>query len=64
MAKYDIDVKLIGENGNVFNLMGIVVRHLKAHGVSKEEIEQFKDECRQADYDHALRTMMDWVNVH
>ena len=27
--KYDIDVKLIGENGNAFNLIGIVRRALE-----------------------------------
>lgn len=63
MPKYDIDVKLIGENGNVFNLMSKCTLAMKRHGVDSEEIEKFKDECRESDYDHALRTMMKWVNV-
>jgi len=63
-SKYDIEVKIIGEDGNVFNLMGIVSRALREHGVEKAEIEQFRKECMSGDYDNALRTMMDWVRVY
>lgn len=64
MAKYDIDVQLTGQNGNVYNLMSLVIIALREHGVSKEEQEQFKEECRSGDYDNALRTMGKWVNVY
>ena len=62
--KYDIDVELIGQDGNIFNLIGIVSKELKREGVSKEEREEFFAEItQQGSYDEALRTIMDWVNV-
>lgn len=64
MAKYDIDVQLTGQDGNVFNLMSLCTLAMKRNGVAREEIEAFRKECIQGDYDHALQTMMKWVNVH
>lgn len=64
MAKYpDIHVKLIGEDGNAYNLLGITKRALKKAGISDEEIKQFMDEAMSSDYNHLLRTIMDWVEV-
>ena len=37
----DIQVALIGEDGNAFAIMGRVQRALKQNGVPKEEIEQY-----------------------
>jgi len=63
-SKYDIEVKLTGQDGNVFNLISIVSRALREN-VSREEADVFfKEVTTQAkDYDHALRIMMDWVKV-
>ena len=63
-CKYpDITVTLVGEDGNAFAILGRVLKDLKQHGVSKEEIEEFKKEAMSGDYDHLLQTVMDWVNV-
>lgn len=63
-VKYpDITVNLVGQDGNVFNLMGICTKAMRKGGVSQEEIKQFREECMEGDYDHALRVMMSWVNV-
>lgn len=64
-SKYEIEVQLSGQNGNVFNLMAIVTRALKDHGVSMDEIAEFKKEVTSSkSYDQALRVMMDWVKVN
>lgn len=59
----DIRVKLVGEDGNAFNIMGIVSRALRRHKVSKEEIDQYIAESTSGDYDNLLRTATQWVNV-
>ncbi|WP_270364122.1 hypothetical protein [Bacillus paranthracis] len=63
-SKTGIEVKLIGEDGNVFNLMGIVSKAMRRNGISKDEIEQFQNEVTSSDsYDEALQVMMRWVDV-
>lgn len=60
----EITVKLVGQDGNIFNLMGLVQRALKEAGVSKEERTRFLDEVTSANsYDQALQVIMNWVNV-
>jgi len=56
--------KLVGENGNVFNLMGICSRALKDSGQS----EKAKEMCNKItttakSYDEALAIMMDYCEV-
>lgn len=61
--KYDISVKLIGENGNAFNIIGKVRKEMKRNGVSNDEIDLFINEAMSGDYDNLLRTCMKYVNV-
>ena len=63
MAKYDIQVQLIGKDGNAFAVMGAVQRALRKAGASKEEINQYLKDAMSGDYDNLLRTTMDWVEV-
>jgi len=57
-------VRLIGQNGNVFNLIGITEAAMKRAHVPKEERDQFVDQLMNAeDYDHALRLIRETVNV-
>lgn len=57
--------KLIGKDGNVFNLLGIVSRTLRNNRMNKEA-----DECvdrvlhKAQSYDDALRIMMEYVEVY
>jgi len=41
----DIEVTLVGTDGNAFALIGEVQKALKKEGVSKEEISKFFDEA-------------------
>jgi hypothetical protein len=59
----NITVKLIGQNGNAFNLLGIMSKAMRKNGVPKEEIDKFTKEATAGDYDHLLGTCMKWVDV-
>ena len=61
--KYDIDVELIGKDGNAFAVLGIVVGAMRRGGVAKEEIEEYRKQAMAGDYDHLLRVTMEYVNV-
>ncbi len=61
--KYDVDVQLVGQDGNAGAIMARVVDALKREGAPKEEIALFRQECMSGDYDNLLRTCMKWVNV-
>lgn len=63
MPKLDITVKLVGENGNVFNLMGIVTREMKKNGYKNEAKEFINEVTKCNSYDEALIVMLKWVNV-
>jgi len=64
MPKYpDITVRLVGEDGNAFAILGKVKQALRLAGVSREEQLNFQDEAMAGDYDHLLRTCMEWVEV-
>ena len=57
----DIEVELVGQDGNAFNLMGI--KALRRNKVADAEVKKFQDECMSGDYDHLLQTCMKWVSV-
>lgn len=60
----DIEVSLVGEDGNAIAIMGRVSRALKDAGVSKEEIDTYMQESMSGDYDNLLRTAMRWVSTN
>ena len=56
--------KLVGENGNIFNLMGIASRALRSAG----QPEKAKDMCRRIttqakSYEEALVVISEYVEV-
>ena len=62
-ARYpDIRVKPVGEDGNALAIMGRVARALRRNGIDGTEVDRFLTECRSSDYDHLLRTCMEWVD--
>ena len=60
----EIEVELMGTDGNAFALIGKVQKALKEAEVSKEEIDEFFNEATSGDYNHLLQTCMEWVNVY
>lgn len=63
-VKYpNVDVLLTGQNGNAFNIIGLVQKALRRAHVPDEEVEAFRTEAMSGDYDHLIQTAMRWVNV-
>ena len=58
-----VRVKLVGNDGNAFAILGAVTNALQKAGVTKEEREAFHKEATSGDYDHLLATCMQWVDV-
>jgi hypothetical protein len=59
----EVEVELVGHDGNGFVIMGRVSAALKRAGVPKQEVDEFLAECMVGDYDHLLQTCMRWVTV-
>ncbi len=56
--------RLIGEDGNIFNLMGIVSRTLKEAGESEKADEMIRRITSDAkSYDEALAMLMEYVDI-
>lgn len=61
-------IKLIGEDGNAFSILGRCRRAMKEQyrndGISTEEFleawSRFETEATSGDYDHLLQTVMQW----
>jgi hypothetical protein len=62
MPKTDLVVRLVGEHGNAFAILGKVKKALTRAG-HKDLAEQFLKEATSGDYDHLLRTAMEYVEV-
>lgn len=62
MSKTGIKVKIIGADGNVFNLLGICRRALSRAG-KLELWDEFYREATSGDYNHALATIADYFEV-
>lgn len=63
-VKYpDIEVELLGQDGNAFAILGAVKKALKRAGVPQTEIDAYMAEAMAGDYDHLLQTTMRWVEV-
>lgn len=55
--------KLIGEDGNIFNLLGIARRTLKRAGLSAQAQEMTERVTQSGSYHEALAVIMDYVEV-
>lgn len=63
MPKYDVDVQLTGQDGNAFFILGKVKGALRKAKAPQSDLDAFMAEATAGDYDHLLRTCMEWVNV-
>ena len=64
MIKYpEIEVQLIGKDGNAFAIMAAVRKALKRTEVSADEIAEYTKQSQSGDYDNLLRVAMSWVTV-
>lgn len=56
------DAPLIGANGNIFNLLGIASRTLKAVGMRNQAGEMFERASASGSYEEALSIIGEYVN--
>lgn len=59
----NVEVELVGQDGNAFAIMGRVSQALRHGGASREEVKQYQEESMSGDYDNLLRVAMEWVDV-
>lgn len=57
-----VDAKIIGADGNVYNLLGICQRALKDNGYNDEAKELYERITNSESYDMALSIMQEYVN--
>lgn len=63
MVKYpEAQIRLVGEDGNAFSIIGRATQALRRAGVSREVISQYQAEATSGDYSHLLVTTMRWVS--
>lgn len=59
----EITMKLTGEDGNAFNILGICLRAMRRAGLYQAERDAFQAEATLSNYDHLLATCMEWFEV-
>ena len=57
------DCPLIGEDGNIFHLVGIAAKTLKRNGMSEEASEMTEKVFGSGSYEEALGIIGEYVNI-
>lgn len=57
-----VKVKLVGEDGNAFAVMGRAMTAARKAGVSRDDINTYMNEATAGDYNHLLRTTCEYFN--
>ncbi len=58
-----VNVKIVGEDGNAFSILGRVQKALERAKVPKEEIDAVTEDAMSSDYNHLLSTVMNTVDT-
>jgi hypothetical protein len=56
-------VKLIGADGNAFNVLGLAMRAARKAGWSRAQIDEYKSKATGGNYDHLLGVTMEYFDV-
>jgi hypothetical protein len=59
----DVRVRLVGEDGNAFAILGRTRRALLQAGAGADDIAEFFRAATAGDYDHLLATVLRWLEV-
>ncbi len=62
-SRSPVDCPLIGENGNIYNLVGIASRTLKRNGMSTEASEMMEKVFNSGSDEEALGIIGEYVNI-
>lgn len=57
-------LKLVGEDGNIFFILGMAALTAKEAGWDFTEIAKFKEEAMSGNYNHALATCTKYFDVY
>lgn len=56
-----VKMKLVGLDGNAFSLLGAFAREARRQGWKQSEIDSVRKEATCGDYNHLLRTLMEFT---
>jgi len=59
----EVEIQLLGQDGNAFMMIGRTMAALRRHGVPSDEIKAFSEEAMSGDYDHVIQTILAMVSV-
>jgi len=62
MSKTNIPLKMVGEDGNAFSILGRAKRAMRMAD-QVELFDEYHAEATSGDYDHLLVTTMNWFDV-
>lgn len=57
-----IHIRLLGEDGNAYAILGRVTREMKRNGLA-DQVDAFRKEATSHDYTHLLVTVMRWFST-
>ena len=56
-------LKLVGQDGNAFNILGLARRAALKAGWPKEKLDAFLKECMGGNYDNLLKVVQEYFDV-
>ena len=56
-------IKLVGVNGNAYNILGIAKEALMNADADSEYVDQYLEEAMSGDYDHLLQVTMEYADI-
>ena len=59
----EITLKLVGEDGNAYAILGRAMRAMRTARLPQAEQDAFMAEAKSGDYNHLLRTCMEWFSA-
>ncbi|HDE9869333.1 TPA: hypothetical protein PD879_002456 [Staphylococcus aureus] len=64
LRQTNLEVQLTGEDGNIFNLMGIVSKALKRNGYRNQAEEMTERVWKSESYSEAISIFNEYVDVY
>lgn len=59
----EITIKLVGQDGNAFSIIGRVKSAMRKAKIPNEDIKSYQDEAMSGDYNNVIAITMKTVNV-
>ena len=58
----EVSVKLVGEDGNAFSILGRVKKAMRRANVEPDQIDAYLNDAMSGDYNHLLHVTMETVS--